>query len=65
MPRKTGRQNLRKNSTDDSTGNKDTTDDTNSKPKKPKLPSPLKLASQFIEEVTIDTGMQILLSYLV
>lgn len=54
-----------KRSTGDSTGNKDTTDDTNSKPKKQKLPSPLKLASQFIEEVTIDTGMQILLSYLV
>ena len=54
-----------KSSTDDSTGNKDTTDDGDSKRKKAKLPSPLKLASQFIEEVTIDTGLQILLSYLV
>ena len=63
--KKDGSSEPTKNSTDDSTGNKDTTDDTNSKPKKPKLPSPLKLASQFIEEVMIDTGMQILLSYLV
>ena len=52
-----------KGSTDDS--NKDTTADATSKPKKQKLPSPLKLASQFVEEVTIDTGLQILLSYLV
>lgn len=52
-----------KQSTDDS--NKDATDDANFKPRKKKLASPLKLASQFIEEVPIDAGLQILLSYLV
>jgi len=52
-----------KDQTDDS--NKDVTNKTNSKQKKKKLASPLHFASQFINEVSIDTGLQILLSYLV
>jgi len=48
--------------------NKDAADETKSKAakkKKKKLASPLHFANQFINEVPIDTGLQILLSYLV
>ena len=47
--------------------NKDAADETKSKAakKKKKLVSPLHFANQFINEVPIDTGLQILLSYLV